>query len=395
MRIQLLLTGSLALAPLALALGAAAQAVSPIEAELEAESVVIITPLSDDSGLGDTQALLGELSLKGQAETVLDNGVRIRARTRLRLQTDHPLRPGATGGFGAQAGVPVGAFSGLSTAPPRQGSDTRIRLETAYLQIDGGYGELRIGKHQGIASRFHEGSKSALTHARLDSALLDPSGLSAIRTRNDLTGPSLKLSYASPRILGLRAGVSYTPEAEADGLDRRPAGATGLSAPDTSNAFEAALNASRKFRSADLRIDGALTWSTADVRDRAGIAPYGQVETLSAGTRLERGDWTLGGSWLASNNGLAGADYTAWSAGVSRRAYAIDWSVNYGEADDDGAAISTSGWRFVGSRALGSHTRLAIAYTHDTLENSFETSQFQGIVVEITLSQEILKFTGN
>ena len=390
MRMQLALLGCFALAH-----GAAAQPDTPIDVELEAETVIVITPLSDDEGRADAQTLLGELTLKGQAETVLDNGVRVRARARLRVQQDHDQRPGGTGGFGVTPGAPVGAFSGLSAAGSTENSDLRARFETAYLQVDGGYGELRIGKDQGVAARFHEGHKSSLTHARLDSALLDPSGLATIRTRHYLTGPSVKISYASPRLIGLRAGISFTPQADADGLDRRPAGGTGLSAPDTRNAVEIAVNGSRKFRDNGLRLDAALAWSSADVQDRGGLAPYARVETVSAGTRIEKDDWTFGASYLTSDNGLPDADYSAWSAGIARSAYDIDWSLSYGEAEDDGARLASRGWRFGGARVFGEDTRIAVAYINDRVQTPFETSQSQAVVVEITLSEEILKLKGN
>ena len=373
---------------------AVAQGGSPIEVDLDAETIILLAPISDDDG-ADTQSVLGEISLNAKAEKILDSGTRIRARTSLRVQNDHPERRGATGGFGAIASAPVGAFSGLSAGPVRDQSDVRVRFETAYLQVDGGYGELRIGKDRGVAARFHEGPKSSLSHARLDSTLLDPSGLSTIRTRHDLTGPSLKVSYASPRLLGLRAGVSFTPDANADGLDRRPAAGTGGGAPDTRNAVEMALNGTRKLRDSGLRVDAALAWSTAEVTDRAGLAPYARIETVSAGTRVEKDEWTLGASWLSSDNGLADSDYSAWSVGAARPLYGIDWALNYGEAEDKGAQIDSSSWRFGGAYDIADNTSIGVAYTRDSVENSFKTQQAQAIVVEITLSAEILKITGN
>lgn len=385
---------SLIIASSTLAFAAAAQSGAPLEAELDMTTAFVIVPISDDEGLAETETALGEISLSGKAEKVLENGVRIRGRMDLRLQRDNAARPGGTGGFSGGA-APTGAFSGLSSGVPIDGSDTRVRLETAYLQVDGGYGEMRVGKDQGVAARFHEGSENVLTYARLDSALLDPSGLSTIRTRHDLTGPSLKVSYATPRILGLRAGVSYTPDANADGLDRRTNFGTGVFAPKVDNALELALNGTRKFRESGVRIDAALAWSTADVSDRAGVAPYGTVETLSTGARIEKDDWTFGGSWLGSNNGRPDADYSAWSAGVSRELKDTTLSLNYGEASDDGARIDTASWQFGAGRDFGKDTNIALSYAFDEVETPMGTSKSQGIVVEITLSTEILKITGN
>ena len=380
---------------LLLALPAFAAGGAPLETEVHVESVVTAMPIADaDSGI-ETEPILGELSLTGQSEKVLESGLRIRARGALRLQRDHPVRPGSIGGFGQTPTAPTGAFSGLSAAPTVQHSDARVRLETAFLQVDGGYGELRAGKDRGVADRFHEGAKSVLTHARMDSSLLDPTGLASVRTRHDLTGPSLKISYASPRLIGIRAGASFTPKASADGLDRRPAaGPSGLS-PETENAIEFALNATRRFRDTGWRFDLSGGWSSAEVSATPLTPQFGTVETWSAGTRIEKDDWTFGSSWLSSDNGLDDSAYSAWSAGLHRNVYNTEFALEYGQSRDDGANLDTLGWRLGAARQFGPSTRLAIAYVHDEIESPAQKWRSEGVVVEITLSQKIVEVTGN
>lgn len=372
-----------------------AQGGAPIETEIEIESVVAITPVSNADSDIDPESVVGELSLTGQSEKVFENGVRVRARGALRLQKDHPNRPGSIGGFGDSLLAPVGALSGLSSAPMLGDSDMRIRLETAYLQLDGGYGEVRVGKDRGVATRFHEGAKSVLSHTRVDSPLLDPTGLSTTRSKHDLTGPSLKVSYATPRLIGIRAGVSFTPHADADGLDRRPAAGTGGISPETENAIELALNATRRFRDSGWRFDLGVGWSSADVSTNALTSQYGTVETWSAGTRIEKDDWTFGTSWLESNNGLQNGDYTAWSAGLHREAYNTEFAVEYGESTDDGAGLQSNGWRLGAAREFGPDTKVAIAYLRDEIESPLRRRDSHGVVVEITLSQKIVELTGN
>ena len=378
---------------------AEAQGLGPIEADLEFESVVLISPHVDSNANADAEELLGEISVMGTADSVLENGVRIRARGALRLQADHSNRPGGIGGFGNSEGAPVGAFSGLSTAPTVEDNNIRGRLETAYLQIDGGYGEVRIGKDRGVAARFFEGPKSALTHARLDSSLLDPTGLATVRTRHDLAGPSLKASYASPRLVGLRAGISFTPEADADGLDRRPAAGTGGLAPDTQNVLELALNGTHRFRESDWRVDVGLGWSNAEISNRGALSEitpiYEDMQTWSAGTRIEKGDWTVGASWLNSDNGVPDGDYSSWTAGLFREAYDIDFSAEYGESEDQFSELESQGWRLAAARDLGRDARIAVAYLHDDLQSPLQKWRAQGVVIEVTLSQEIVQVTGN
>ncbi|MEO1553027.1 MAG: porin [Pseudomonadota bacterium] len=372
-----------------------ASADTPWETELELESVTVVAPLADDDSRVEVEPVLGEISLIGSTERVLENGVRLRARGALRLQADHPQRPGGIGGFGDQTVAAAGGFSSLSASAPRESNDIRTRLETAYFQIDGGYGELRIGKDQGVGARFHEGTKSVLSHARLDSALLDPTGLSTVRTRHDLTGPSLKLSYASPRLIGLRGGISLTPIADADGLDRRPNAGTGGVAPETENAIELALNGTRRLRESGWRFDVGLAWSTADISNPTLLAPYDRIETFSAGTRIEKNDWTFGASWLGSDNGLPNSDYNAWSAGLYREAYDTEFSVEFGGAEDDGVQLDSRSFRLAAGRDVGKSARIALGYVQDRAERLDQTWDSQSIVVEITLSQEFVRITGN
>ena len=374
---------------------ALAQADTPWESELELESVTVVTPLADGDAPIDVEPVLGEMSLVGTSERVLENGVRLRARGALRLQADHPQRPGGIGGFGDATVAATGALSGLSAAGPIDQSDIRTRLETAFFQIDGGYGELRLGKDQGVGARFHEGTKSVLSHARMDSTLLDPTGLSTIRTRHDLTGPSLKLSYASPRLLGLRGGISYTPKADADGLDRRPKTGAGGIAPETENAIEIALNGTRRLRESGWRFDVGLAWSTADISSPSLLVPYGRVETVSGGTRIEKDDWTFGASWLESDNGLPNSDYAAWSVGIYREAYDTEFSMEFGQSEDDGVELDSQSFRVGAAREIGNSTRIALGYVTDWNETLGQSWESRGVVVEITLSQKIVGITGN
>lgn len=372
-----------------------ADAPLPWDLELELETVTVVTPVSNDDAPLDVEPLLGEVSLVGTSERVLDNGVRLRARGALRLQADHPSRPGGIGGFGNLAVAPVGGFSGLSAATPIPDSDMRARLETAYFQIDGGYGEVRVGKDQGVGARFHEGAKSVFSHARLDSALLDPTGLSTVRSRHDLTGPSAKISYATPRLIGLRGGISYTPDANADGLDRRPGAGTGGLAPETENAIEIAINGTRRLRDSGWRFDVGMAWSSANLENRSVLTAYDQIDTWSAGTRIEKDDWTFGASWLESDNGRAQSDYQAWSTGVHRDAFGTEFSMEYGRSTDDGVQLDSESFRLGAAREFGKSTKIAVGYLQDRTERFAQKWESRGVVVEITLSQEIVGITGN
>lgn len=360
---------------------------SPLEYESSIEAVTVISAVNETSGGADDEAVLYELSFDNRVEKVLSNGLQVSGRLTLRGQRDHPARPGFLGEFG---GVPrpYGAYSGLSANTMTDETGARGSLEAAYLELDGGYGEARFGRDRGVASRFHEGAPSALSHARLNNAYLDPNGIKTIRTNHDLTGPSAKISYATPRILGLRAGASFTPDMEADGLDRR-SGPT-----DISNAFELAANLSRRLNSFDTRVEASLAWSTADVDSPIGT-PESGVETWSTGLNLEFPALTLGGSWLTSDNGFSFADYEAWEIGAGFDVKETEISLNYGESTDDLVSLSSKAFSLAAGRDITDELRLAIAYQDEEVETPGTTRSGAGFVVEITLSSDFFAITIN
>ncbi|WP_300391632.1 porin [Henriciella sp.] len=374
------------------ALGGAAWAQgAPFEFESEIEAVTVIAAFHDTKPGTDSEDVLYEITLDNRFEKVLENGLQIGGRLTLRGQRDHPSRPGFLGNFGGAPG-PAGAFSGLSGDPQRPDTGARGQLETAYLELDGGYGELRVGRDRGAAARFFEGAPSVLTHAAIANPYIDPDGIKIIRTNHDLTGPSAKITYATPRILGLRAAASFTPEPEAAGLDRnvRPED-TGV---ELSNAAEIALNLSRTLRQSGVRIETALAWSTAQV-DTPATGVRDNVSTVSAGANFEFDTFEFGGSWLSSDNGFQSGDYTAWEIGAATKIGETELSLNYGEADDDLARLAGDGLSLAARRDIADGLELAVAYQDETLAASGNDLGGRGVVVEITLSGNFFRMNGN
>ena len=374
-----------ALSPLAYAQSA------PIEFESDLEAVTVLAAFHDTKPGTDSEDILYEISLDNRIEKVLENGVQIGGRLTLRGQRDHPSRPGFLGDFGPGNGPALtGAYSGFSQAEMPADTGARGQLEAAYLEIEGGYGEVRLGRDRGVSARFFEGAPNVLSHASIANAYLDPDGIKVVRTNHDLTGPSAKISYATPRILGLRAAASFTPDPDAAGLDRniRDSGV------EMSNAAEFALNLSRRLPSSGVRLETALAWSTAEV-DSPANAARDRVSTFSAGGNLEFDRFEIGGSWLKSDNGFDAADYTAWEIGIATEIGETELSLNYGEADDDPAQLNGDGISLAAKRDITAGLELAVAYQDETLSAAADEYGGRGIVVEITLSSDFLGLNGN
>lgn len=362
-----------------------------VETEWDMEAGLVAAPFADEPVLYILEAGAG-------ANYVFQNGVELGARGAAAIVGDHPSRPDFSGIFpphGPGGSQPPGVFSRLARGEGAEVSTPRLRLEAAYLYAEGGYGELRLGADDGVGARFFEGGPTLFTHAGLVNPSLDPTGRLIGRTQPDLTGPAAKVSYASPRILGVRLGASYTPEAELEGFDGDLAKALDSgTAPELTDAFEIALNVSRRLPQSGVRLRAALGWSRAGVTYPVQPGLYDTVETWSAGGSAEFRTITLGGSWLTSNNGVAAGrgDYTAWSAGIAKTIGAFDLVAEYNDAVDDFAALDASGWQAGLAWRPDDEWRLSAGWRDETLTSrglgtqtgSATRDERSGIVLEIT-----------
>lgn len=333
-----------------------------------------------------------------EANYVLENSAEIGFRASGGLDKDNPGRAafGGVVGPGQPGTGAAGALTGLARGPGSEDIGPRGRIETGYIYIEGGYGEFRAGLDEGVATRFFEGAPTLFRQASLANPSLDPSGLALARTDHDLTGPSLKASYATPRLLGVRAGVSFTPEASSGGLDRDPTrNVGGAAAPDIENALEVALNVSRRLPRSGVRLRAAAAYSEADVSSAALPGVYDKAETWSAGGSAEFSSAAIGVSYLDSNNGFAvGGDYTALSAGFRLTLGDYDTGLEYADSDDETLGATSESYGISVARALNDRVRIVggwqrrdTRYTGNPLPLAPVTRErSDGIVLEITLS---------
>ena len=389
------LTG-LAVALAAVAAPASAQDVwdetGGVETEATYEAAVAAASGADGSVL---YAVRGAFA----ANLVLDNGAEVGFRASGGFDKDNPSRAGFSGVFGPgqPSPTPSGAFSGLARGPAAGDGGPRGRLETGYIYLEGGYGELRAGLDEGVAARFFEGAPTLFRYAALVNPALDPTGRTIARTGHDLTGPSLKVSYATPSILGVRAGASLTPEASAGGLDRDPVrDLGGAPQPDIGNAVEVGLNVSRRLPRSGARLRAGAAWSQADAAQAALPGVYDTVETWSAGGSVELSSLAFGASYLDSDNGYTAGngDYTAVSAGLRLTLGKIDAGLELAIAQDEGIGAETDSLGLSAGRNFGERLRIVggwqsrdTRYTGNPLPLAPQIrEEADGIVIEITLS---------
>jgi predicted porin len=194
---------------------------------------------------------------------------------------------------------------------------------------------------------------------------LDPTGLSVTRARNDVTGSSAKATYLSPRWLGLRVGVSYTPDADQRTSDFDPDfGSAGQAKAQLEDVMEGAVSFARQFAEQDLRVRAAVTYSSAS--SASNLVGFGDYEAWGAGLELEHGSgWTGGVRWLSSNNAWdsGNGDYEAWEAGLVHQSGEWRVGIEGGWAEDRLNGIEGASWLVGVSRKINENVDLGVAWS--------------------------------
>ena len=311
----------------------------------------------EEAFVGDADA---ELEVSAITQGGLEYGVNLQARAQYdpgrrgftRRLPDCP--PGLAGCASVEVnGVPValrGHTSQFYTSGPDVAEDTQIALESAHLFLRSAYGDITVGRDDGAAFLFSLGAPTLL-NVGASNTPVDYTGLDAVKTVNDASGFAEKVTYTTPRLLGdqigvgVQLGVSYAPDPNVCGVDYcvERGGITNVLTPDLEDVMEAGLALDRTFRNG-LSVEGTLTYARAtEVSDIAGLD---DLQSLGAGVEVSLRDWTVGGSWLNSNQGVDGGDYEAFDVGLTWQPSALGFTLGYGRATDD--LVNLSADQFTG-----------------------------------------------
>ena len=309
----------------------------------------------------------------------LANGLQLVWRGEARLERDAPSRPGFAGVLGDcspsalgcakvidAAGLqsPIAPSTGLAAfgAPVRE--DAFATLEGASVSLIGPWGEGMAGFDSGVASRLDARPPTVMSAVSAFSPALDPTGLVVTRARDDVSGPSFKAGYLSPRLLGFRLGVSYAPEANLRGADFDPTfTAPGLERAHLTDVWEGAASFARNFTGAGLRVRAAIT--TIHARSDAGGSEFGDYQAWGAGLELEKGHWSTGLRWLTSDNAWreGHAGYEAIEASLVRQGEKWRFGIEAGWASDDLTRTEGSSWLIGANRKINDHLAVGIAWS--------------------------------
>lgn len=310
----------------------------------------------DVGGTGNdwSEDFIADGMARGEVSAVTYGGLEYGAGLEVRGQYDKYRR-----GFGGRvgdcpptiAGCPSVLIGGTPTATRGHTSqfyasgadnakEAEFALEGAYLFLRSAYGDLTVGRDDGAAYLFSLGAPTLLAVGASNSPV-DYTGLDAVKTVNDASGFSEKITYTSPRLLGdtvgvgVQIGASYSLDSKACGVDYcvRTNGKDGSGAvsPDLEDMMEVGLSLDRKFDNG-FSVEATATYAIGS--EKSNNAAFEDLEALGLGVELGYNDFTLGGSYLNSNNGLANGAYTSWDTGLTWKPNKLGFTLGYGHAKD-------------------------------------------------------------
>ncbi len=373
---------------LSFAFGLQASAEAPV---LTLESTVVGAALQPE-GVSSSRDILVDLALGYRQAHLFDNGVEIGMALEGRAQQDAQNRPGFLAGFGlSDPALPSirSPASGLSVAQQPFDEGVRASIEQGYVYLRFGWGEFAVGKDAGVASRLDARAPDVMQLATTFSPRLDPTGVNLVRARNDVSGQSFKVSYETPRLLGLKLGVSYAPKAhDPGGLDFAPGRGGGVNVPDVENVLEGAASFSRRFRDTGIRLRASLTATHAEAMFTNSDSH--DYSALGAGLELEWKDWSAGLRWLNADNAVSDGHYTAVELGVVREMG--DWSIGaaWGQAEDELQGLEGASLNFGVSRRLSKQSDLAVSWRrtesdHIFMGDSSRLGGSDGLIIELSV----------
>ena len=334
-----------------------------------AEATTVVSGVRSDEPLDPAaDGPLGSAVLEISRSDMFDNGLTLGWLGSVRYERDNPSRPGFVGALGgcpatnpacprlaSGALSPISPATGLAAGGIPLDEDGFLAVDAAAVSVTGPWGEGVFGYDAGAASRLDARAPTVLNRVSAFSPGLDPTGLGVTRARNDVTASSAKATYLSPRWLGLRLGVSYTPDADTRSADFDPDfNAAGLASAQLENVWEGAVSFARQFAEQDLRVRAAVTYSSADTG--SGQPEFGGYEAWGAGMEFEHDGWTGGVRWLASNNAWAAGngDYEAWEVGLVKEVDGWRFGAEAGWSRDRLSGLEGNSW-LVGIRHDISH----------------------------------------
>ena len=293
---------------------------------------------------GWSEDFIGDGEIEFEVSAITQGGLEYGVNLGGRAQYD-PYRRGFGGRLPESAGTGLrGHTSGFYAGGEDIAVDAQAAVESAHIFLRSAYGDVTIGRDDGAAYLFSLGAPTLLAVGASNSAV-DYTGYDSVKTINDASGFAEKVTYTSPRLLGdqigvgVQLGVSYALDGDVCGVDYcNGKNIDGTLQPEIEDIVEAGLALDRTF---DNGLSVELTGTYARGSEKSGAAGMDDLQSYGAGLEFAYDKWTLGGSFLQSNNGLLDGDYTAYDAGVTWQPGLLGFTLGYGHAKDDNVGLKS------------------------------------------------------
>jgi hypothetical protein len=328
---------------------------------------------------GWEEAFIGDADLEVEISSVTQGGLEWGVHGQVRAQYDEgrkgftrrlPDCPPTT--FGCPTFTVPGSIvpasvrghtSQFYTFGPDVAKDEQIALESAHVFLRSAYGDVTVGRDDGAAFLFSLGAPTLLNVGASNSPV-DYTGLDAVKTLNDASGFAEKITYTSPRLLGdqvgvgVQVGVSYAPDARGCGVDYCVDlnDIPNVVAPDVQDIVEAGIALDRTF-GPGVGVEATATYARGT--ESSGLVGLRDLEAIGAGLEFTLNSWTLGGSWLKSNQAVVNGDYESYDVGLTWQPSKLGFTVGYGQAVDDLVGLKSD--QIVGGVSYDINDRIRIS----------------------------------
>lgn len=291
---------------------------SNVDIEVQGEFVGAAGYVDEDNEGGSgkpNQDFEADGRLNVTASTVLDSGLQIGISAEVQLDDE-------------------GRDSALAD------SDNSDHVDFEYdFFIDGAFGRAEFGEEDGAGDKSSIIAPDILGGQYLNDPRLffqTKPGAAApqeVNTIVDVGDDDLKVMYFTPRVAGVRLGVSYAPQTEHE---------------EFKNAVQVGLTYVKSFD--DLQVQLGAAYGTAGADKPAVGGPTDDAEEWQVGANLLWGGFTFGGSYLegdnSANNGrdpLGNHEETNWDVGASYTTGPWSFGAIYGKnkRDIEGASFDT------------------------------------------------------
>ena len=217
-------------------------------------------------------------------------------------------------------------------------------------------------------------------------------GALATNTNHDRANAN-KISYYSPRIHGLQAGISYTPDqgehGNAEGFSSANGGGTNFI-----DVWNAGLNYEKQYDA--VSVAASLTGEWGEAKDSGTTAAtIDDLRAYAIGATISHAGFTIGGSWAkASEYGAAkafGSDLRYWTLGGSYEFGPVAASITYFDSNVENATSANAPDQEFRNLSLGLDYKLAPGFmpyievsffeTDDNVADTATTADNEGSVI--------------